>query len=128
MIDSFRRRVVRFDLFYGLRICLTPASPATTGELTEVNDPVQSIQINDGGRHMSVLRRILFAVLCVTLLSMPLMAQTTTGAINGRVGDSSDALIPGVTITLTSPAIQGSRTTVTDEAGSYRFILLPPGT
>ena len=74
------------------------------------------------------LRRILFAVLSVMLLSLPLLAQTTTGAINGRVGDTSDAVIPGVSVTLTSPVIQGEKTTITDEAGSYRFILLPAGT
>src|SRR5215467_5236783 len=51
----------------------------------------------------------------------------TVGNINGRVTDNSDAVVPGVSITLTSPAIQGQQTTITDEAGNYRFILLPPG-
>jgi Carboxypeptidase regulatory-like domain/TonB dependent receptor-like, beta-barrel len=77
---------------------------------------------------MSGLRRCFCVLITVALLSVPLLAQTTTGTINGRVTDRSDAVIPGVTATLTSPAIQGSRTTITDEAGNYRFILLPPGT
>ena len=44
-------------------------------------------------------------------------AQQTTGSINGRVSDDSGALIPGVTVTLTSPVIQGQRSSFTDEAG-----------
>src|SRR5262249_3537741 len=38
------------------------------------------------------------------------------------------AVIPGVDITLTSPAVQGNRTTVSGETGSYQFLLLPEGT
>lgn len=50
------------------------------------------------------------------------------GIITGRVEDTSGARIPGVTISLTSPAIQGIRTLITDETGNYRFQSLPPGT
>jgi hypothetical protein len=50
------------------------------------------------------------------------------GIITGRVEDTSGARIPGVTISVTSPAIQGERTQVTDESGAYRFPNLPPGT
>ena len=42
--------------------------------------------------------------------------------------NTSNARIPGVSITLTSPAIQGERTLITDEGGNYRFQSLPPGT
>jgi len=58
------------------------------------------------------------------------VAQTvsaTTGAINGRVSDESDAALPGVTINISSPAMQGTRTTVTGEDGSFRFPAVPPG-
>src|ERR1051326_2205364 len=77
---------------------------------------------------MSVSRRIICLLLALLVVTVPVMAQTTTGTINGRVTDKSDAVIPGVTATLTSSVIQGARTAVSDEAGSYRFILLPPGT
>ena len=30
-----------------------------------------------------------------------------TGAINGRVADASSAVVPGVTVTLTSPSLHG---------------------
>src|SRR5579884_1480185 len=65
-------------------------------------------------------------VFCLILVVSTATAQTV-GNINGRVTDNSDAVVPGVSITLTSPAIQGQQTTITDEAGNYRFILLPPG-
>jgi len=70
--------------------------------------------------------------LCLALLisAIPAFSQTNgTGAITGRAQDSSGAVIPGVEVTITSPAmIGGARTTVTDEAGVYRFTLLALGT
>jgi hypothetical protein len=50
-----------------------------------------------------------------------------TGAINGRVTDTSDAVMPGVTVTITSPQQMGARTAVTDSDGSYRFTAVTPG-
>ena len=50
-----------------------------------------------------------------------------TGAVNGRVTDSSDAVMPGVTVTLTSPSQMGVRTEVTDADGTYRFSAVTPG-
>src|ERR1051326_4843770 len=72
---------------------------------------------------------LLFTLLVFVFASAtPATAQLTNGNIYGRISDSSDAVIPGVSVTLKSPAIQGEQTAVTDEAGNYRFILLPPGT
>ncbi len=51
----------------------------------------------------------------------------TTGSINGRVSDSTGAVLPGVTVTASSPAMQGVRTAVTGEDGTYRFPAVPPG-
>ena len=61
---------------------------------------------------MSVMRftfRILgVAVASLLLLASDAMAQTT-GRIEGRVVDSSGAVIPGATVTATSPNLQGAR-------------------
>ena len=76
----------------------------------------------------SVGKVLLFAVIASLVASIPLIAQENAGTINGRVTDKSDAVIPGVTVTLTSPVIQGAKSAVTDEAGNYRFIFLPPST
>ena len=37
-------------------------------------------------------------------------------------------MLPGVTVTATSPALMGVQTTVTNEQGTYRFPAVPPGT
>src|SRR5687767_6576081 len=50
-----------------------------------------------------------------------------TGTIRGVVVDSQGLPIPSVTVTLSSPALQGQRTTTTDAAGTYVFRTLPPG-
>jgi outer membrane receptor protein involved in Fe transport len=51
-----------------------------------------------------------------------------TGVLTGVVKDPSDLPVPGATVTATSPALQGVRTTVTDEIGAYIFRGLPVGT
>jgi hypothetical protein len=64
------------------------------------------------------------------LLPTPVLAQTvgaTTGTINGRVVDASDAVLPGVTVTISAPQMQGTQTAVTNEEGNYRFPGIPPG-
>jgi len=53
---------------------------------------------------------------------------STTGSINGKVVDSSGAVLPGVTATATSPSMMGTQTSLTDAGGLYRFPALPPGT
>ena len=56
-------------------------------------------------------------------------AQATTGTITGRALDSSGGLLPGVDVSVTSPAmIGGARQAVTDSLGTYRFGQLAPGT
>ena len=72
-------------------------------------------------------RKLWLAVTACILFASVGLAQQTTGTINGRVSDESGALIPGVEVKLTSPAIQGERIATTEEAGTYRFLLLPPG-
>jgi hypothetical protein len=73
------------------------------------------------------------ALVVATLLlaAVPAFAQgggaSSTGTINGRVADSSGAVLPGATVTITSPALMGSQTDVTNEQGLYRFPAVPPG-
>ena len=78
------------------------------------------------------MKRILVTLICLAafLVALPAFSQTAgTGAITGRAQDSTGAIIPGIDVTITSPAmIGGSRTVTTDEQGVYRFGLLPSGT
>ncbi|MDP2321768.1 MAG: TonB-dependent receptor [Acidobacteriota bacterium] len=55
-------------------------------------------------------------------------AQSLTGSIVGVVSDSSGGRLPGVTITLTGPALIGSQTFVSTAEGEFRFPAVPPGT
>ena len=50
-----------------------------------------------------------------------------TGTIRGTVHDEQGLAVPGVTVTATSPALQGPRTAVSDNTGGYTFPSLPPG-
>ena len=54
-------------------------------------------------------------------------AQRTTGAIVGTVVDSSNAVLPGVAVTLEGPVVFGRPTTVTSDTGAFRFPDLAPG-
>jgi hypothetical protein len=55
------------------------------------------------------------------------LGQTQTGTITGIVTDEQNAVLPGVTVTLESPALIRSQSMVTNERGGYGFIALPPG-
>jgi outer membrane receptor protein involved in Fe transport len=50
-----------------------------------------------------------------------------TGTLNGNVSDEAGVGLPGVTITASSPALQGSRTAVTNVNGDYFIPNVPPG-
>jgi hypothetical protein len=52
---------------------------------------------------------------------------SSTGSISGQVVDDSGGVLPGVTVTATSPAQMGTLTAVTNEEGMYRFPSVPPG-
>ena len=50
------------------------------------------------------------------------------GSIFGKVTDSSDAVVPGVTVTVTGTGLQLPRVAVTTETGAYQFPNIPIGT
>ena len=75
-----------------------------------------------------VVRRVVFAVWLSLCLSSPALAQGV-GAIGGTVRDESGAIMPGATVTLSSPGvIGGGQSTVSDGTGAYQFTRLVPGT
>jgi Carboxypeptidase regulatory-like domain/TonB-dependent Receptor Plug Domain len=57
-----------------------------------------------------------------------LRAQTTSASVSGSVQDSTGAVIPGATVTLTSHAQGNVLTAVTDEHGRYVFPIVRPDT
>jgi hypothetical protein len=71
------------------------------------------------------LASVVFLTTLVT--TVPAWAQTATAELNGRVTDSSGAVLPGVTVTATQTATGLERTAVTDGEGVYLLTNLPPG-
>ena len=75
-------------------------------------------------------RSAVLSALLVLLLASGAMAQTvssTTGAIDGKVSDTSNAVLPGVTVSIASESMMGARDVVTSETGTYRFVSITPG-
>lgn len=66
------------------------------------------------------------AIACV-LMASPAFAQIGQGRLTGTVTDAQGAVLPGVTVTATSPALIGNRSTVTEADGKYLFPALPSG-
>ena len=55
------------------------------------------------------------------------MAQAPRGELTGRVVSNDGQALPGVTITVNSPNLQGTRTTIAGEGGAYKLAFLPAG-
>jgi hypothetical protein len=71
-------------------------------------------------------RLVVFAVACRMFLPAAAFAQ---GSVTGAVRDATGALLPGVTVEASSPAlIEKVRSVVTDGTGQYRIVDLRPGT
>ncbi len=72
----------------------------------------------------------------VLLLTAAVLAATAagaaaqgrqTGTIRGTVLDAQGLVLPGVTVTVRSAALQGVRSTATNINGAYQILALPPG-
>src|SRR5689334_12301814 len=76
-------------------------------------------------RWLSAAVALLFLVAGV--VTVPALAQTT-GSIEGTITDASGSPLPGASVELKSPSLQGVRTAVTNADGRFRFPAIPPGT
>jgi hypothetical protein len=67
-------------------------------------------------------------VLCLSLSTVRVVTQgVQTGTVSGTVQSVDRLPLPGVTVSVTSPSLQGGRTTVSDENGVYYVRGLMPG-
>jgi outer membrane receptor protein involved in Fe transport len=74
-------------------------------------------------------RRIFFALLSLSLLSsVPVVAQTFRGSINGTITDASGAVIPNAKVTATDVSTAAVHETVSSGAGEFAFADLPQST
>ena len=74
------------------------------------------------------MRKLAATVFMCLLLSAIVFGQSTSATVSGTVSDSSDALIPGVTVTATNDGTGVVTSIVSNEAGAYTFASLVPGT
>ena len=73
------------------------------------------------------LKKLAATVATLVLIAGFAHAQTT-GEIYGKATDKSGAVVPGVTVTLTSSALLQPQSAVTSGTGTYRFPGIPIGT
>jgi Carboxypeptidase regulatory-like domain len=75
------------------------------------------------------LQSVVASLVVAFSLATSVSAQNVTSAtILGKVTDETGALLPGVTVTVSGPALQVPQlVTVTDASGSYRILDLPVG-
>jgi len=87
-------------------------------------------------RVLRIARTIARAVALAGAVAFVLSGETvwaqnigqTTGTLTGVVRDQTKLALPGVTITITSPALLGEKVVVTGSDGSFRVPGLPRGT
>src|SRR5215470_16577343 len=73
-------------------------------------------------------KSLLIIGLCL-LVTLPAVAQVSTGEIEGTITDSSGAAIPNAKVTATNAATNTVvRETITSPDGGYTMTFLPPGT
>ena len=71
---------------------------------------------------------IAVSLVCALGMSAAAAAQTGAGSLRGYITDEQGAAMPGVTVTARSEVLIVPVSSVTDAAGYYRLINLPPGT
>ncbi len=70
---------------------------------------------------------MMFFAIALVFTSAIANAQSTNGAISGRVLDQTDLPLPGVTVTVEGANLQGPRSAITSGNGDYIVPLLPSG-
>jgi hypothetical protein len=70
---------------------------------------------------------VLVPALLIALTATAFAQGEQVGALRGRLATSDGLALPGATITVASPSLQGGRSTVSDVNGIYSIPGLPPG-
>jgi hypothetical protein len=76
---------------------------------------------------MKLLRTFALATLFCSVAAMLGAQGVQTGTVRGIVQDEQGLAVPGVTVTVTSPSLQGPRVVTSDAQGGFILPNLPPG-
>ena len=74
-----------------------------------------------------ILRSLAWALTLTGLSVDASLAQSSTGSVNGVASDPSGLALSGAAVTLESFDRGEKRTTITNTAGLFEFVLMPPG-
>ncbi|MEW6320951.1 MAG: carboxypeptidase regulatory-like domain-containing protein [Acidobacteriota bacterium] len=74
------------------------------------------------------MRHAVFVFLALLGFGLPAEAQLAQGRLTGTVADAQGAVLPGVTVTASSPALIGTQTAITEADGKFLFPSLASGT
>src|SRR5512136_406273 len=79
------------------------------------------------GKAMSLGKAACLLMLLALIAPGWAAAQTSMGAVNGTVTDSTGALVPGATVTLVSEATNVQSVRQTNQSGYFVFVNIRPG-
>ena len=76
------------------------------------------------------IRRWAFIILGIVSLAVPAraFAQSERGTVTGVVRDSTNAVVPGVAVTVLNVETNAATNVITSDSGTYSAVNLPPGT
>jgi len=81
-----------------------------------------------GGKMYKNFPKVLMVLFfCISLITS-VLAQRQTGSLTGAILDEQESRLPGVSLTVSSPALMGTQSFTSTNNGNYRFPALPPGT
>src|SRR5258708_11507785 len=115
---------IRYDLVTGVQTCALPIFNVLQFTLALKCGVKGPARAGIGG---GAMKRFICVVLAVAAASLSASAQDFRGAITGRVLDSSNARLPGVTVTATNVATNVTSSTITNGEGDYAILFLNPG-
>src|SRR6188474_2960057 len=111
--------------------CLDSLTPqgVKTSAFREFNFVYRN-SLSSSGEDGGGMYRFVRTLMALALLLAPIAAFAQDSAtITGTVKDASGAVLPGVTVEASSPAlIEKVRSVTTNDTGQYSIVALPPGT
>jgi len=69
----------------------------------------------------------IFVFLCLIGSSRALAQSASSGTVSGQVNDPQGAAIGGAVVRLIDVSTNGARSTLSNDAGQYDFVNVPPG-